>query len=330
MNQKQKKKVAIGSAIGLTAVGLTLGAVYGVADYFINYAIMRPEVAGEDDPLAPSYEKTPEEAATKAASKEKVAQWQQEVQINPLHTTSYDGLNLWAASYPQTVLPSNDWLIAVHGYQADHTYVEDLGAIYYEKGYNVLLPDLRGHGNSEGTYIGMGLHDSQDILTWIDVIIQGNPEANIVLHGESMGAATVMITAGQETLPSNVFAVIEDCGYTDGYQMMAEQLDYRYGLPEFPLLPVTNFFAEFRTDYDLKEASPLNYLQSATLPILFIHGDEDTYVLPYMQGVLYDSYQGEKEILVVEGADHVASRNVAPEAYFQTVFSFLEKHHPKT
>lgn len=324
---KKQKKIAIGSAVGVSLLGVTLGAVWGVTDYFINYAIMRPEPSEEDDPLAPSYEKSPEEQANKDEGKARVAEWKAQHQGNPLQLSSYDGLNLWAMQYAQED-PSDLWLIAVHGYQSEHSSVEDVAEQCFQRGYNVLLPDLRGHGNSEGAYIGMGLHDSLDILSWIDVIVEGNPEAKIVLFGQSMGAATVMITAGQEALPDNVFAVIEDCGYTESYQMMVEQLDYRYGLPEFPLMPMTNFMAEFRTDYDMKDASPMNYLQSATVPILFIHGDEDTFVLPYMQLELYSAYQGEKEILTIAGADHVASRNVEPTAYYDTFFSFLEKYQP--
>ncbi|MFI3253743.1 MAG: alpha/beta hydrolase [Eubacteriales bacterium] len=326
---KKQKRLALATGIGVSLVGLSVTAFFGVTDYFINYAIMRPEPSDEDDPLAPSYEKSEEEQANKDAGKAKVAQWKTEVQGHPLTMSSYDGLQLWGMTYPQEK-DSDLWLIAVHGYQSEHSSVEDFAVECYERGYNVLLPDLRGHGNSEGDYIGMGLHDSIDILSWIDVIIEGNPNAKILLFGQSMGAATVMITAGQEGLPENVQAVIEDCGYTDSYQMMVEQLDYRYGLPEFPLMPMTNFMAEFRTDYDMRDASPMEFLQNATVPILFIHGDQDTFVLPYMIDELYQSYEGEKEYLMVEGADHVASRNVAPTLYFDTVFSFLEKHMPDT
>ncbi len=325
---KKSKKLAIGSGITLGLLGLASAVAYGVTDYFINYAIMRPAPNGPEDDRAPSYEKSPEEQANRELGDEKVAQWKSEVESHPLRLSSYDGLNLWANCFPQ-VEDSDLWVICVHGYQSEHSSVEDVGEAFYRQGYNVLLPDLRGHGNSEGEYIGMGLHDSLDILSWIDTILQGNPQGKIVLFGQSMGAATVMITAGQESLPQQVFAVVEDCGYTDSYQMMVEQLDYRYGLPEFPLMPMTNFMAEFRTDYDMRDASPMEYLKNATVPILFIHGDTDTFVLPYMLDELYNSYQGEKERLLVSGADHVASRNVEPENYFNTLFQFVEKHCPE-
>lgn len=320
---KKQKKWAIGSAVGLTTLGI--GAVYGITDYFINYAIMRPEPSDEVDPLAPSHEKGETEQANKDKGALRVAAMKESYPPREETLVTEDGLELWANIY-DTPEESHRWVIVVHGYQSSHKDVEDVGEYYFTQGYQVLLPDLRGHGNSQGDYIGMGLHDSLDILAWIDFICTHDPEAQIVLHGESMGAATVMITAGQEALPSNVVAVVEDCGYTDGYQMMAEQLDYRYGLPEFPLLPLTNFFAEFRTDYDLKDANPMEFLKSATVPILFIHGDADTYVRPYMQEKLYDAYTGEKEMLVVAGAGHVASRNVAYALYYETMGNFLNKY----
>lgn len=323
----KKQKVTLASSLTVASIGLIAGTVWSVTNYFVNYAIMRPEPNQEEDPLAPSYNKSEIEQKNIAEGKAKVQRWKEEYPPADIYLTSYDGLNLWANQYLQE--DSDFWLIAVHGYQSEHSSVEDYAEEYFQRNYNVLIPDLRGHGNSDGDYIGMGYHDSLDILTWIEYVRTLQPDAKIVLHGQSMGAATVMITAGQEELPDNVFAVVEDCGYTDGYQMMVEQLNYRYGLPPFPLMPLTNFMAEFRTNYDLKDASPLEFLKNATVPILFIHGTEDTFVLPYMQDELYSAYDGPKEGLMIEGADHVASRNVDYDLYYSTVFNFLDKYKPE-
>ena len=82
-----------------------------------------------------------------------------------------------------------------------------------EMGFTVLMPGLRGHGESTGHYIGMGWHNRLDMLRWIDEIVRDDPEAEIVLFGISMGGATVMMTSG-EALPPNVKVIVEDCGYT--------------------------------------------------------------------------------------------------------------------
>ena len=67
------------------------------------------------------------------------------------------------------------------------------GEKYYEMGYNVLLPNNRAHGNSEGNYIGMGWLDKDDIACWVNWINKQDPNAKIILHGVSMGAATTMM-----------------------------------------------------------------------------------------------------------------------------------------
>lgn len=68
---------------------------------------------------------------------------------------------------------------------------------YYKAGFNILMPDLRGHGDSEGQYTTMGYYESVDVIDWIKEIIKKDPDALIVLHGISMGAATVMLTTGK-------------------------------------------------------------------------------------------------------------------------------------
>lgn len=315
---KKKRKLI------LTALTVVLcffaGSLWAVTDYLISYALLRPEESSSSSNSSSKSRKT-------SATKEKVALWKEDTLMVPQEITSFDGLNLWAMSYLQES-HSDLWLIGVHGYQSSYTSIEDVAMECHQRGFHVLLPDLRGHGNSEGEYIGMGFHDSWDILAWIDAIIGENPQANIALFGLSMGGATVMMTAGQESLPSNVFAVIEDCGYTDVYTMVEQQLYELYGVPAFPLLPITNFMAEFQTNYNLKDASPIEFLQSASLPMLFIHGDQDPYVLPFMQQELYHAYEGEKEILTIPQAGHVASRRTEPEIYYETFFSFLEKYQP--
>lgn len=292
-----------------------------VTDYLIDYTLMST-TTGET--LSTDMKKSNNRGKL-STTQQKVVDWFSETNATPLQTSSFDGLSLSAMSYYQQT-PSDLWLIGVHGYQSSYSAIEDIAMECHLRGYNVILPDLRGHGNSEGDYIGMGYHDSLDIISWINVIIQHNPQAKIALFGISMGGATVMMTAGQEELPSQVYAVIEDCGYSDAYTMVEEQLKEIFHLPAFPLLPFTNFRAEFRTNYNLKEASPIAFLETATIPILFIHGAEDKYVLPYMQEELYQSYEGEKEIFTVEGAGHTSSRRVDYDGYYQIFFEFLEQH----
>lgn len=235
--------------------------------------------------------------------------------------TNKDGYNLWAQYYPAS--NSNGiTILAVHGYTVDHRDIVPAIKPFVEQGYNVLAIDQRGRGNSEGSYLGMGWLEKNDILEWIDAIEEYNPNDKIILYGESMGAATVMLTAG-EKLPENVIGVIEDCGYTSAYEMFEDQLKERFGLPAFPFLPAAQLVGQLRAGYDFGKASPIKALENATLPILFIHGGNDTYVPTWMGEKLYESYQNEKQLLIIPGAEHGASADVDPDLYYKTIFEFI-------
>ncbi|MFR1170070.1 MAG: alpha/beta hydrolase, partial [Coprobacillus cateniformis] len=136
-------------------------------------------------------------------------QWLSENSVN-VSLKSQDDLNLHAAYIDQN---SHIYMIMVHGYRGDGASIISPIKQMKKAGYNLLIPDLRGHGFSEGDYIGMGWDDREDIIQWIDYLLSKDPHASIILYGVSMGGATVMDVAG-EKLPHQVKAIIEDCGYT--------------------------------------------------------------------------------------------------------------------
>lgn len=196
---------------------------------------------------------------------------------------------------------------------------------FYDMGYNVLLPDLRGHGLSEGDYIGMGWDDRNDVIGWIDYILEQDPTAQIVLHGISMGAATVMSVSGED-LPSNVKAVIEDCGYTSVWDQFASQLKGLFNLPEFPFMHAASLVTKIRAGYWLGEASPIEQVAKSKTPTLFIHGDQDNFVPYSMHQELYDASSAEKEILTIEGAGHAMAATHNVDLYWSTIRTFLGKY----
>ena len=320
MTKPSKKQLALGIVAALLIA--LFGGLWFAGDYFVEYSMGRKPVE-LIDPLSPSYDATPEELEHAAIADALVRGWLDTSSTHEVNLTSHDGLNLYGVQYDSTE-PTDRWVIAVHGYTSRHPEMQDIAYEYHQRGYNAITPDLRGHGASDGDYTTLGLEDAKDILTWIDYILSLNPNAEIVLHGVSMGAATVMMTAGEATLPDNVIAVIEDCGYTSAYQMMVEQLDFRFGLPGFPIVDFSRLVSIAKAGYDFADVMPIEALEHADVPILFIHGDADTYVGFYMLDELYNAYDGVKEKLVVEGAEHGAARRVAPELYYHTVFDFIE------
>ena len=235
---------------------------------------------------------------------------------------SYDKLQLHSYVVSQN---SNKWAIVVHGYGGSGKLMSDKSKYFYDMGYNVLIPDLRGHGKSEGDYIGMGWKDRLDIISWINFIIKENPNAEIVLHGTSMGAATVLMTSG-ENLPSNVKAIVADCAYTSAWDEFSYQLETYLKVPSSYILNVTNMVTKLKAGYSLKEASALECVKKATVPILYIHGDKDKFVPYSMMDKLYDATSSPKEKLTIDGGEHANSDLVSPFLYWLTVEDFLNKY----
>ena len=217
------------------------------------------------------------------------------------------------------------WVIAVHGYTDSAYFMVKATKQFLNYGYNVLMPDLRAHGKSEGKYIGMGWLDRLDLIEWINYLIQKYGNIKIILYGISMGAATVMMTSG-EKLPSNVRIIIEDCGYTSVWDEFAYELKYIFKLPTFPTLYNANIMTKIRAGYSLKKASCIKQLKKSTVPTLFIHGDQDKFVPFYMLDKLYDAAKCKKEKLVIKGAGHAEAQEIDSQKYWHTVRKFIKRY----
>lgn len=126
--------------------------------------------------------------------------------------TADDGTEL-AAWYFAASESTHDYAVCLHGYTNEPIGMARYVKRFHDRGMNVLAPAARAHERSGGDYIGMGWPERLDIVAWIGRIVQADPEARILVFGESMGAATAMNVAG-ESLPANVKCIIEDCGYT--------------------------------------------------------------------------------------------------------------------
>lgn len=318
-----KKKWLVGIGVFAGLLGLSY---FGVGNYFYNFALSANDEKEflDGNPHLEESEAVMAELAEAAEEADK--QFKVEHPPASLSIVSDDEptLELYGDVYINDE-PTSKWAIVTHGYTGNAASMTRYVRNFYDQGFNVLAPDLRGHGNSEGDYIGMGWHDRLDMLKWVDEIIEVDSDAEIVLFGVSMGAATVMMTSGEE-LPPNVKVVIEDCGYSSVSGVFIYQLKDLFGLPEFPVMQAANTMTNIRAGYDLYEASAVDQIQKSKLPTLFIHGDEDTFVPYEMLDEVYNATSTEKEKLVIEGAGHGEAEKVNPELYWNTIWGFLEKY----
>lgn len=239
-----------------------------------------------------------------------------------------DGLRL-KAWYVPAEKETKRFVIAVHGHNCNgpdecgHLF----GFYHNDMEFNYFLPDLRGHGRSDGKFIGFGALDYKDINLWIDYLIERfGEDIEIMLHGISMGAATSMLVNNNNPR-EQVKLIVEDCGFTDAYEEVRAVVSNMFGFRSRITPVATNVLCKAIAKYDLKkDATPLGTMANAKNPVLFIHGEDDTFVPFEMCQQLYDACPAPKEIFTVPGAVHAYSYYDAKEEYDAKVKAFIEKY----
>ena len=219
--------------------------------------------------------------------------------------------------------PSHVWALLIHGYNSSPDGTALFAKHYHEKGYNCICPSLRGWGNDETRYCTMAYHDKDIALAWINYIVTMDPEAKIIVHGYSMGAATTMLVTG-EPLPDNVKVAVADCGFTNAYEQFSHVVKSYSGLPAFPLLDAANVVSILRGNFDFRKNSPIDAVKRSVTPTVFLHGTADDFVPFYMMDKLYEACAAPKAKQAIEGGLHATSVVKDPETYWNTVDGFME------
>lgn len=225
---------------------------------------------------------------------------------------------------------SNRFIIACHG--ASGLYYEQfcfLAEYYHKNGYNLLLVNNRGCGESGGEFISYGVNESRDLLHWMKYILNNFPTCSIFLHGISMGASSVLMTCDGK-LPENIKGIISDCAFTNAWDEFKYKMYHSYHCPAFPVLNIVNLLCRTKAHFSLRDAAPLNHVIKSKVPILFIHGKNDEYVPPRMTQQLYDSCPAPKKLLLVPGAEHANSSSVNPALYEEYLTEFLTREIDRT
>ena len=214
--------------------------------------------------------------------------------------------------------------IVVHGWRDTAIKFMTIARIYEQAGYHVLMPDLHAHGLSEGEAVQMGWKDRKDVLHWITVASKLFDTNDFVIHGVSMGAATTMCVSG-EKMPECVKTVrfVEDCGYTSVWDEFSYELKEEFGLSDFPILYASSLLCKIKYGWSFGEASSIKQVRKCPYPMLFIHGDDDTFVPSEMVHPLYEAKQGEKELWITKGTKHARSYSDYREEYIQRVRAFI-------
>ena len=302
------------------AVVVTLVVLYAAGLFMLNYSL-KPLNRGKDIKGSVKYmmETYPQ-----------IKPWYDSVQqhnaLRDTFITSPDGKRLHAL-YARSAHHSKRTAVIVHGYTDNAVRMLHIGYMYNNLlDYNILLPDLRYTGLSEGDAIQMGWLDRIDVMQWIKIApaLFGDSIAAVV-HGISMGGATTMMVSGEE-LPQYIKCFVDDCGYTSVWDQFGKELKEQFFLPEFPLLYIANSLCDRIYGWNFKEASALEQVKKCKRPMLFIHGDQDRYVPTSMVYQLHKAKPEPKELWITPNVKHARSYLVYPDEYTRRTKAFTEKY----
>ncbi len=293
------------------AAALILGYL-GIGYYFYRFAVARTKKSFlSDDPALPKRAPNPD-----------LDEWWESAPSRDARVAAGD-LSLYARVLPAPS-PTPVVAILIHGYSGTGAMMRSYARLFRTLfSCHLIVPDLRGHGKSDGSYIGFGWREREDLRLWIDWALENiDPDARIVLFGVSMGGASVCSVLGDE-LPSNVRAAVSDCAFSTARGALAFKLKSLFGLPAFPALPAAELVTRVLAGYRLRDASPADALRRARVPLLIVHGEADTFVPVSMARELHAAAGCPTELWTVPEAGHADSFRTAPEAYASRLESFL-------
>lgn len=258
--------------------------------------------------------------------REQMIIWMKEVRaLHPKEYTvrSFDGLTLYAKYYEYA--PGAPLELMFHGYRGNAD--RDLcGGVQrcFALGRSALIVDQRAAGKSEGHTISFGVNERKDCLAWLALIEREfGPEQRVILTGISMGAATVLMAAG-EPLPKQVIGIQADCGYSSAKEIICKVIR-QMGLPAKLLYPFVKLAARVIGRFDLEEAPPIEALGRTTKPVLLLHGEADDYVPCEMSDTNFKACISEKQIFTVPDAGHGLAYLVDPDGYLAAFKEFETK-----
>ena len=246
--------------------------------------------------------------------------WYDPLEKTDYTVTSYDGYVLHAQFLPNPDR-SSKYIIISHGYSDNRFGALKYAKMYLDLGFNVIVYDLRGHGLNEQTFCTYTARERKDLLAMIRDSRQRWPDMTFFgLHGESLGAAT-SIAVLEEKPP--VDFVVADCGFSEIENVLKSGMQAMH-LPGF-LTGIMSAGAKIRFGYSYREMRPIDSLKDNRIPILFIHGGSDSFVVPENSEKMKEATAGYAELHVLPNVPHAMSVINEPEQYRKIVSAFLEK-----
>ncbi|MGJ7921259.1 alpha/beta hydrolase [Neobacillus sp. LXY-4] len=219
---------------------------------------------------------------------------------------------------------TNRYIVICHGVTENKMNSVKYMNLFLERGFNAVIYDHRRHGESGGKTTSFGHYEKLDLKAVVDWLKNDKgPDLLLGIHGESMGAATTLLYAGM--IEDGADFYIADCPFSDFKELLEYQIKKDVKLPPRLVLPLGDLFLRLRDKYSVKEVSPISVIENIKNPILFIHSQNDKYILPSMTEALYERKPGPKKLFLAAIGGHAQSLNENRTEYEQAVDEFLEE-----
>lgn len=215
---------------------------------------------------------------------------------------------------------SSKTMILLHGYKANRTEMISRAKIFRQAGYNVLLYDARGCGESEGEFISFGYYESKDLLAAIR-FLNKRGERSIAVYGFSQGGATIIMAS--DSLKEIKCVIIEAT-----YDKLVNAIDNRFkstlNVPgKFGALLMIPF-AESKLGINVNEIEPIEKISKLNFPIFVIGGEKDEKTLTENIINLFEAANKPKELWIAENSGHADIFSNNSELYQTKVINFLD------
>ena len=214
--------------------------------------------------------------------------------------------------------------IVCHGHTCNRINSVKYASIFYNQGYSLVLYDHAYFGLSQGAYTTLGFNEKFDLSTVIDYTkgIFGQ-DCFLALHGESMGAVTILCVLG---LRSDINLLVADCGFSHTMNYYRELCSKLVHLPAYPTVDFANAISKRQIGYDFTKTIPIDCVKNSNVPICFIHGASDTFIQPHHSVDMYNvSQNANSELHLFDGSEHARSITDDRKHYEQVVCDFVHK-----
>lgn len=324
---KIKVRDVILASVGSVALATT--AIYAAANHFFKLAIVKPDKEKKrksPHSIVPSQDESRDQYNVFREAIASGKEWLGAQKLETVYTKSFDGLTL-AAELLDTE-NAKGTVILVHSFcSLPQKDFGNAARFYHENGYRVLMPYQRANGKSEGQYISYGINECRDVVEWAGLASRRyGANSSIFLHGLSMGATSVLMATGYSELPPNVHGVIADSAFISPYSLFRHIVKRDLKLPLFPFMNAMEAICKEKAGFGFSDYSTLEALDDCTRPVLFIHGDGDALVPVDMAQENYEVCHTEKELVIINGAQHALGYYVDKEKHEAAVKSFLDRY----